>query len=154
MTRRIPRRLARLPIPLFRAGMGFLFGSRLVMLEHIGRSSGLQRYVVLEVLERDACGLMIVSGYGPGAQWYRNVLAESDVRVWTGSRRGVRANAQPVPAHEVPARLEQYRDRHRRAAKALARTLDLPDLAGSGSVPADVGTRLPLVRIEFGTGID
>ncbi|HZX07899.1 nitroreductase family deazaflavin-dependent oxidoreductase [Kribbella sp.] len=152
MTRRIPRRIARLPIPMFRAGLGFLFGRRLVMLEHLGRSSGLRRYVVLEVLERDAGGLVIVSGYGPGAQWYRNVLAHPGVRVWTGFRRGVRAIAEPVAAAEVPARLEQYRDRHRRAARALGRTLDLPDLAGDGPMPVDVGARLPLVRVEFGRG--
>ncbi|WP_329001027.1 hypothetical protein OHA18_42170 [Kribbella sp. NBC_00709] len=64
MTRRIPRRLARSPIPLFRAG------------------------------------LVIVSGYASG--------------------------------------------------EAPARTLDLPDLAGDGPLPADMAMRLPLVRIEFG----
>ncbi len=137
---------------MYRAGLGFIFGRRLVMLEHIGRTSGLRRYVVLEVLERDARGLVIVSGHGRGAQWHRNVLAHPDVRVWTGFRRGVSSIAEPVPAGEVPVRLERYRDRQRRAAKALGRTLDLPDLAGDGPLPADVGTRLPLVRIEFGAG--
>lgn len=150
VTRRIPRALARSPIPLFRAGLGFVFGRRLVMLEHIGRTSGLRRYVVLEVLEWDSRGLVIVSGYGRGAQWYRNVLAHPDVRVWTGFRRGVSSAAEPIPAAEVPTRLAQYRDRHQRSAKALGRTLDLPDLAGDGPLRADVGTRLPLMRIEFG----
>lgn len=75
MTRRIPRILARAPIPLYRAGFGFLLGRRLTMLEHRGRISGLPRYVVLEVLERDDDGLVVVSGYGDRAQWYRNVLA-------------------------------------------------------------------------------
>ena len=149
MTRRIPRWIARSPIPLFRAGLGFVFGRRLVMLEHLGRTSGLRRYVVLEVLEHDARGLVIVSGYGRHAHWYRNVLAHPGVRVWTGFRRGARATAEPVPAAEVPMRLVRYRDQHRRAARALARTLELPDLAGSGPMPADVGARLPLVRIEF-----
>ncbi|MGW7680792.1 nitroreductase family deazaflavin-dependent oxidoreductase [Kribbella sp. NPDC054772] len=151
MTRRIPRGLARSPIPVFRAGFGFVFGRRLMMLEHVGRSSGLRRYVVLEVLERDAHGLVIVSGYGRDSQWYRNVLAHPGVRVWTGFRRGAQATGEPVPADEVPVRLERYREHHRRAAKALGRTLELPDLAGDGPVPADVGSRLPLVRIEFGT---
>ncbi|MBP2352627.1 deazaflavin-dependent oxidoreductase (nitroreductase family) [Kribbella aluminosa] len=134
---------------MFRAGLGFVFGRRLVMLEHLGRTSGLRRYVVLEVLEHDAHGLVIVSGYGRGAQWYRNVLAQPGVRVWTGRRRGVRATAELVPSEEVPALFEQYRGRHRRAAKALGRMLELPDLAGAGPVRADVGARLPLLRIEF-----
>lgn len=139
---------------MFRAGLGFVFGRRLVMLEHLGRRSGQRRYVVLEVLERDTRGLVIVSGYGRSAQWYRNVLAHPEVRVWTGSRRAAPARACPVPAEQVPARLEQYRNRHRRAAKALGRALQLPDLVGDGPIPVDVTTRLPLVRIEFAPRID
>lgn len=150
MTRRIPRGIARLPIPMFRSGLGFVLGRRLVMLEHVGRSSGLRRYVVLEALERDDQGLVIVSGYGRDAQWYRNVLAHPGVRVWTGFRRGVPATARPVPGDEVPARLERYREQHPRAAKALARALELPDLAGDGPMPTDTGVRLPLLRVEFG----
>ena len=149
MTRRIPRLVARAPIPLFRAGLGFLLGRRLTMLEHRGRVTGQARYVVLEVLERDPNGLVVVSGYGRGAQWYRNVLANPLVKVWSGRRRGVSAQAVRVPAAEVSSHLEEYRRRHRRAAKALGRTLALPDLSGDGPLPADVGDRLPLVRVEF-----
>jgi deazaflavin-dependent oxidoreductase (nitroreductase family) len=149
MTHRIPRLLARAPIPLYRAGLGLLLGRRLVMIEHRGRVSGLRRYVVLEVLEHDPEGLVVVSGYGRRAQWYRNVLAHPGVRVWTGIRRGVPAEATAVPVAEVPRQLEEYRDRHPRAAKALGRTLELPDLQRDGPLPTDVGARLPLVRIEF-----
>lgn len=149
MTRRIPRALARAPIPLFRSGLGFLMGRRLTMLEHRGRVTGQARYVVLEVLERDPNGLVVVSGYGHGAQWYRNVLATPAVRVWSGRRRGAEARATAVPSGDVPKRLEEYRRRHRRAAKALGRTLELPDLASDGPLPLDVGDRLPLVRIEY-----
>lgn len=149
MTRQIPRLLARAPIPLYRAGFGFLLGRRLTMIEHRGRTSGLPRYVVLEVLERDADGLVIVSGYGGRAQWYRNVLAHSGVRVWTGRLRGTRAQALQIPAEDVPLRLEDYRRRHRRSAAALGRTLDIPELGGAGALPVDVASRLPLVRVEF-----
>ena len=34
------RWIVRAPIPLFRAGLGWLFGGRFVMAEHIGRKSG------------------------------------------------------------------------------------------------------------------
>jgi deazaflavin-dependent oxidoreductase (nitroreductase family) len=149
MTRQIPRLLARAPIPLYRAGLGFLLGRRLTMLEHRGRTSGLPRYVVLEVLARDAQGLVIVSGYGGRAQWYRNVLAHSGVRVWTGRRRGMPAQATKIPAADVPRRLEDYRRSHRRAAAALGRTLDIPELGSADPLPVDVASRLPLVRIEF-----
>jgi hypothetical protein len=38
------RALMRAPIWLYRARLGFLFGSRTLMLEHIGRKSGARRY--------------------------------------------------------------------------------------------------------------
>jgi hypothetical protein len=52
------RWLVRSPIWAYRAGLGLVFGSRLLMLEHRGRVSGLSRYVVLEVVDhpsRDQC---------------------------------------------------------------------------------------------------
>lgn len=48
------RTLMRAPIWTYRAGLGFVFGSRLLMLEHIGRKSSLPRQVVLEVVGRPA----------------------------------------------------------------------------------------------------
>ena len=48
------RWLVRAPIPLFRAGLGFVFGGRLLLLEHLGRTSGEHRFVVLECVERPA----------------------------------------------------------------------------------------------------
>jgi len=44
------RWLMRAPIGLYRAGLGFVFDRRLMMLEHTGCSSGEPRYVVLEVV--------------------------------------------------------------------------------------------------------
>jgi hypothetical protein len=38
------RWVVRTPIGLYRAGLGFVFGSRLLMLEHRGRSSGARRF--------------------------------------------------------------------------------------------------------------
>jgi hypothetical protein len=45
------RTLMRAPIWIYRARLGFLFGSRMLMLEHIGRKTGLPRQVVLEVID-------------------------------------------------------------------------------------------------------
>lgn len=39
------RAFVRAPIPLYRAGLGFLLGPRLLMLEHIGRKPGARRGV-------------------------------------------------------------------------------------------------------------
>ena len=96
MVRRIPRPIARLPIPMFRHGYGWLTGGHLVMLEHRGRVSGTNHLVALEVVGRFADGVAVVAGYGPATQWYRNIIRCPDVRIWDGRRRGVRATAMPL----------------------------------------------------------
>ena len=45
--------LMRLPIPLYRASLGWMLGTRLVMIEHLGRSSGERRFVVVEDFRND-----------------------------------------------------------------------------------------------------
>ena len=45
------RWLVRAPVWLYRARLGSMFGSRLLMLEHTGRKTGIRRYVVLEAVD-------------------------------------------------------------------------------------------------------
>ncbi|MQA16779.1 MAG: nitroreductase family deazaflavin-dependent oxidoreductase, partial [Pseudonocardiaceae bacterium] len=77
---KIPRWLARAPVPLLRRGFGWLLGPRFLLLEHIGRRTGLARYAVLEVVDRGRGEWYVVAAYGPRAQWYRNVLRQPRVR--------------------------------------------------------------------------
>lgn len=148
MVRRIPRALARAPIPLFRWGAGRLLGPRLMLLEHRGRTSGLRRYVALEVLERGPGVLVLVSGYGPGSQWFRNVRADPAVRVWTGTVEADPAVAEIMPADEVVERLERYRRTNPHLATALGTTLGIPALTSSEPLPPDIAETLPLVRVR------
>lgn len=107
------RWLVRAPIRLFRAGLGFVLGPRFLMLQHRGRLSGEARYVVLEVTARPAPDrIVVVSGMGPTAQWYRNVLVEPRVLVSTGARRDVRALAHALPPDEAAAVLDRYAHEH------------------------------------------
>lgn len=147
MVRRIPRALARAPVPVFRRGFGWLLGSRIMMLQHRGRRSGLPRYAVLEVLERAPGRLLLASGYGPSSQWFRNISAEPRVRVWTGHVRGEAATARVLPPEEARGRLAEYRRHHPEAAAALGRFLEIPGLA-AGPLPADIAERLPLVELR------
>lgn len=149
MVRHIPRALARAPIPLFRRGLGWLLGGRFAMLEHRGRVSGLPRLVVLEVLTRRPGHLTVVSGYGTGAQWYRNILADPNVRVWAGRLRAVPAVAAPMPAEQALALIDDYRRRHPYATRALGRVLGIADLAGTAPLPRDLPDRLPLVDVDL-----
>ena len=149
MTRRIPRWLARAPIPLFRHGVGRLFGARMMMLEHVGRHTGQPRYTVLEVLDHRPGVLILVSGYGARSQWYLNIRAQPAVRIWTGRIRGRPAQATVLPDDEARRRLDSYRRQHRHGAAILGRMLAIPELTTSRPLPADICTRLPLVQVAY-----
>lgn len=104
------RSLVRAPIALYKAGLGWLLGSRILMLEHRGRSSGLRRYVCLEVVERPSPDrIVIVSGFGERAQWYRNLKAHPQCFVSTGSLRRAPATARLLSDEESAQALGRYR---------------------------------------------
>ena len=104
------RSLVRAPIALYRAGLGRLMGERILMLEHRGRTSGLRRYVCLEVVERPARDrIVIVSGFGTRAQWYRNLAAHPACFVSIGAIRRAPARARMLPDGESAAALDRYR---------------------------------------------
>jgi deazaflavin-dependent oxidoreductase (nitroreductase family) len=139
------RRLVRAPIWLYRLGLGFLFGRRMLLLEHVGRKSGVRRYAVLEVVDHPRTDeYVIVSGFGEQAQWYRNVVANPHVRVSVGVRRNVPALATPLTPEVVDETLDRYAEHHpwtwRTLKDAMAAAMDSPDL------------RLPMMRLELARG--
>jgi deazaflavin-dependent oxidoreductase (nitroreductase family) len=107
------RWLVRAPIWLYRRGLGRLLGSRILMLEHTGRSTGQPRYVCLEIVERPSPDrIVIVSGFGERAQWYRNLRADTHCFVSTGRMRRVPAVARFLDEAEAEAALARYRAAH------------------------------------------
>ena len=58
----LTRFLFRIPIHLYRLRLGWLFGSRLLLLNHIGRVSGKPRQTILEVAEHDGDSYVVASG--------------------------------------------------------------------------------------------
>ncbi|MGW5455768.1 nitroreductase family deazaflavin-dependent oxidoreductase [Nocardia sp. NPDC003979] len=136
------RWFVRAPITVYRIGLGFLFGTRLLMLEHLGRRTGARRYVVLEVVARPAPGeYVIVSGFGDRAQWYRNIQAHANVRVWCGLHSAVPATAVPMTAAESADALNRYIDTHPGAWKNLRAAIER---ATGATVDA-----LPMVRVHM-----
>lgn len=119
------RWLVRLPILVFRGGLGFLFGQRLLMLEHRGRKSGLPRQVVLEVVAHPEAGrYVVVSGFGERAQWLRNVRANPQVRVSVGRYRTRPATAAILDRAAADSMLEIYQRMHPRAWAQLRGTME------------------------------
>lgn len=130
------RWFVRAPIWVFRARLGFLFGGRLLLLEHRGRKSGQVRYVVLETVDRpDADTVVIASGFGPTSQWYRNLLAEPRCRVSVGWRYRVAAVARMLDIEETAAVLAGYRVRHPKAYQELGGIIEEATGQGIDTVP-------------------
>lgn len=141
------RTLVRAPIRLYRAGLGFLLGSRMVMLEHTGRVSGAARQVVLEVTARPGPGrYVVVSGFGERAQWNRNVLARPAVRVSVGRHRSVPATAAPLPRERAAALFADYPSRHPRAWARLE-----PAIRGACGLGPDepLADHVPVVEVTL-----
>ena len=62
------RWIVRAPVWLCRAQLGFAFGSRLLILEHTGRKTGIRRYVVLEAAGHPDPGTYrVAAGFGDRA---------------------------------------------------------------------------------------
>lgn len=66
--------IVRTPILLYQARLGFLLGPRL---------------------------LVVASGFGSRAQWFRNVRADPKIRVSTGFRRPTPATARPLTSEDA-----------------------------------------------------
>ncbi|MEM6107885.1 nitroreductase family deazaflavin-dependent oxidoreductase [Mycobacterium sp. 050272] len=140
------RPLVRAPIWMYRARAGALFGSRMLMLEHVGRISGARRYAVLEVVDHPTPdSYVIASGFGRKAQWFRNIEVQPRVRVYVGSRPPVSATARVLGQQEADRALAAYRSQHPRAWEQLR-----PALEETLGVPiTDTGTPLPLVELRL-----
>lgn len=107
------RPLTRAPLLLYRAGLGAVLGSRMLMLEHTGRRSGQVRQVVLEVVGRPGPDrYAVVSGFGERAQWFRNVRADPRVRVSVARRRSAPARARVLTTAEAGRVLDGYAAAH------------------------------------------
>ncbi|GAC1595525.1 MAG: hypothetical protein NVS3B21_18620 [Acidimicrobiales bacterium] len=140
------RPLVRAPIWLFRARLGMVFGSRLILLEHTGRSTGRRRHVVLEVVARPAPDTYVVaSGFGIKAQWYRNIRAEQRVRITVRSNRAHPAVAAILTQDQAEAALADYAVEHPRAWRSLKPIFEQT----LGATISESGTELPLVAVTL-----
>lgn len=141
---RIGRWFMRAPIWLYRFGLGWVLGRRFVLVEHVGRRSGLTRRTVLEVVDHDPDGLAVAAAWGPRSDWFRNVEADPDVRLSTGRMRGVPARARVLASSEAEEVFARYAEAHPRAASALSKVLDVPV-----ADPVAMAGVVPVVRFDF-----
>lgn len=146
--RGLMRFFARIPIYLFDAGLGRLFGSRFVVLTHIGRNSGLPRKVALEVVRHDKSSdtYYVASGWGEEADWYRNVIKNPKIVIQAGSKR-LPGIAERLPTERAEEELLTYARRYPTAIKSLAGIMGY-EVDGTAEGYRALGRRLPIFALR------
>ena len=122
--RGLRRLLFRLPIWLYRLGLGWVLGQRFLLLNHVGRKSGRVRQTVLEVAGHDeeTDTYLVAAGFGPRSDWYRNLLKTPEVTIQVGRRR-LPVLAEPLSPVESGEAMVDYARRHPMAVQGLLRVL-------------------------------
>jgi deazaflavin-dependent oxidoreductase (nitroreductase family) len=134
-------------VPLLRAGIGAWLGSPiggwLLLLRVTGRRTGLAREVPLSYLIAEG-SVWVMSGFGPRAQWYRNLLADPVAEVVLPGRV-VRCQAEDVTDPET----------RRRIIPRLARAVGVPGYLGGFDPYRSTADRIlaatawvPLIRLR------
>ena len=102
----------KLPLILYRAGLGWLFGHRFMLLTHIGRRSGKVRRTVLAVLEfnPNTREIKAMSAWS-ASDWYLNLQSNPAVQVETGFTRYAPVQRSLAP-EEIAALFVNYRGKH------------------------------------------
>jgi deazaflavin-dependent oxidoreductase (nitroreductase family) len=116
--------LFRLPVYVYRAHLGFVFRSKFLMLVHRGRTTGQVRQTVLEVMGRNLDEYVVMTGWGRGSQWFRNIQASPPLQVHVGRRRFTPV-ARFLSDDEAAKVLDAYATKNPRDMKMLNRALGL-----------------------------
>jgi deazaflavin-dependent oxidoreductase (nitroreductase family) len=147
-----PRGLARLafrlPIGLYRLGLGSLLGTRFLLLNHIGRKSGLERKTVLEVVryDKETTKFVVAAGFGPGSDWYRNIRLHPQLTIQCGKRRW-KMIASFLTPEQSGEELLDYAHRHPMAFQELVRFMGYRLIATEADVRA-LGQMLSMVAFQ------
>lgn len=142
------RAFARAPIWLYEHKLGWVMGGRFLLLNHIGRKSGLPRQAVVEVVRHDdaARTFTVCSGWGKRSQWFQNLRARPDVTIQV-KRRTSAVHAVFLSPAQGADEMATYARLHPRAAAKLARFMKF-EVDGSEECYRAMGEKLPFVRLE------
>ncbi len=154
--RRRPGRLAlmvfRLPLPLYRSGLGWLLGHTFLLLTHAGRKTGKPHATAAMVLRHDkgTGEVVICSVWGADTDWIRNLRATTALRVQVG-RESYAPHQRFLTEDEAAAVVADFRRRHPWRLRLLRRVLGLGDLSAAHAVREFVSTR-PFVALRPAEG--
>ena len=136
----------RAPIFFYKVGLGGLLGKRFILLNHIGRKSGLPRQAVLEVVDHDAQTYYIASGFGKKSHWYQNITHTPQVNIQVGRKKMV-AIAEELSKENALKILTSYAEAHPFALKELSRIMGL-SYTGKPEEIEQMASLLPIIALN------
>ncbi len=118
------RWLLRAPVHLYRWNCGSLLGRRFLLLTHVGRRTGRRHQTVLEILDYRDAGpeVVVMTGFGRGADWSRNIQAVPAAEVVVGTQRFAAAH-RILDVPEAERVFAQYQQRNRWVAPIMRMVL-------------------------------
>jgi deazaflavin-dependent oxidoreductase (nitroreductase family) len=132
----------RAPLPLYRAGLGWLMGHTFLVFVHVGRKTGTPHATAAMVLSRDrrTGEVVICSAWGPHTDWIRNLRAHPAVQVQIGRATFV-PQQRFLTADEAFAVAATFRRDHPWRMQVLRRVLGWADLRSDAAVREFISTR-------------
>jgi deazaflavin-dependent oxidoreductase (nitroreductase family) len=142
---RVALAVFRLPLPLYRAGLGWLLGDTFMLLVHVGRRTGRPHEMTAMVLDHDpaARAVVICANWGASSDWVRNLRAGPALRVQVG-RDSFTPEHRFLTEDEAYAVVREFCRRHPHRVRFAGRIMGWADLRLDEVVRDFVATR-PLV---------
>ena len=140
-----------LPLLLDSLHLNALLGNRFAVIVHRGRRSGKVRRTPLEVVRLDPASgeIIVASGWGPGAAWYRNITAAPAIEVHHGRRR-FRPVQRFLDDAEAAAAMAAYAADHPTAARELGAWMTAGAFDNSPAAIRRLVARVPFVAFRPG----
>jgi deazaflavin-dependent oxidoreductase (nitroreductase family) len=136
-----------MPILFYKLGLGWMLGSRLLLLSHTGCKSGKKRQAVLEIIHYspEDHSYYLVSGFGTRSHWYQNIKQDPKVTIQVGSNR-MAADAQRLEPDEAENIFLAYTQKYPQSIRLLAKVLKY-DIVHTAEGYRAFGREIPLIRL-------
>ncbi len=139
----------RMPILFYKLGLGWMLGSRFLLLSHTGRKSGKIRQNVLEIIHHspENHAYYVVSGFATRSHWYQNIKKDPRVTIQVGSNH-MAADAQRVEPDEAEKIIFAYAQNNRQSIRWLVKILNY-DIVHTPDGYQAFGREIPLIRLTL-----
>lgn len=143
----------RLPICLYRSGLGWMLGKRFLLLRHVGRKSGKIRFAVLEIIHNlpEPERYYAVSGFGTRSNWYQNILQRNDVEIQVGNKR-IPVHSKQLDPPEGSEMLFAYAQNNPRSLQALSNLMGY-EIEFTPQGIREFGRNIPVIQFSAAASI-